>query len=491
MTDIAEALRTPRRALEVALGFAVMLAGGWVLVEDVRDGALSTPTPVLILGGAYLAVGRYVQLGTGNAFLPEREQPRREPKQLNPELKRERQETLREQGFEPPGSDAPPFSLVSYRSELDALPASNPFVPMYVLDASYRILDWNHAFSLAFDHTMEGRRGMSVMEWVYFLDNFDEVIHHTEKAFATEETPPPIDIEPVVYTSPNFGRIRATKRAYRVPGDDGRYVGWLVLLDPEFESEEVEGRFQLELTRVLSDDMLWSEYGMYYDHVVNNTEVYPQLLQDLLGRSGRFGITPVGRAAKVCDLGAGTGNATRMLIEEDPSRLVVAIDNNRIMLNTLQAKCRAHLRNDDAGGGVVAVKQDVSSLNGIPNGFFDLVLMCNVLYSLSSPEQAIQEAARILAPGGEVRLSGPKRDTDVGALMKRIEKDLRASGNFAELRGAFRRVDEINRYRLASRLYRFKVSEVRDLLLKNGFSEIVAATDEAYAGQAMIVCARK
>ena len=37
--------------------------------------------------------------------------------------------------------------------------------PMYLLDEGFRIVDWNFAFSLAFDRSMEGRRGLSVREW--------------------------------------------------------------------------------------------------------------------------------------------------------------------------------------------------------------------------------------------------------------------------------------------------------------------------------------
>ena len=39
--------------------------------------------------------------------------------------------------------------------------------------------------------------------------------------------------------------------------------------------------------------------------------------------------------------------------------------------------------------------------------------------------------------------------------------------------------------------YRLDVDTVEDLLLNAGFAEVTYKTTDAYAGQAMIVCARK
>jgi hypothetical protein len=53
-----------------------------------------------------------------------------------------------------------------------------------------------------------------------------------------------------------------------------------------------------------------------------------------------------------------------------------------VMLSMLRDKCAPFLREDAQGPGVIAIKQDISSLYGLDDGFFDYVVLNNVLYSL-------------------------------------------------------------------------------------------------------------
>lgn len=66
---------------------------------------------------------------------------------------------------------------------------------MYMLDRNFRIIDWNLAFSMCFDRTMEGRRGRNVLEWTYFLDNYEEALNHGIAVFGEGKESPRIDIE--------------------------------------------------------------------------------------------------------------------------------------------------------------------------------------------------------------------------------------------------------------------------------------------------------
>src|SRR5262249_17553108 len=108
-----------------------------------------------------------------------------ERKELPPEVKAEREAYAEDKPV--PGIDAPPFNLLTDIPDIKGMPGADPMVPMYMLDKNYRILDWNEAFGLAFDRTMEGRRGMSVLEWTYLLENYEQVLNHGIKVFSDIE----------------------------------------------------------------------------------------------------------------------------------------------------------------------------------------------------------------------------------------------------------------------------------------------------------------
>lgn len=389
-----------------------------------------------------------------------------------------------------PGQNAPRFSaLPTMADDLLIRPSAYPMTPMYLLDNAYRILDWNEAFTVAFDRTMEGRKGTGVLEWTYFLDNYEEVLDHGTKVFGNSETLPMIDVELISYTSQRYGKLTATKRAYQIPDDTGACLAWLITLDLKFADQRQHDAYNRDLIRVLGNDLMWSEYAMSYDRVLNNTRVYPELLNRLVG--GYDGVRAIPQDALILDLGAGTGNLAYELITSGRDRVIVAAENNRVMLEILRSKCRRFLRSDMEEGGIIAVKQDVTSLLGLDDNHFDFAIMNNVLYAVQDPETCLKEAFRVLKPGGELRLSGPRKDTKLQVLFDRILKDLKESGKFDELEADYRHVWEINESRLGRLLFRWSTKDVQDMLLGAGFSKILHSSEDAYAGQSMLICAVK
>lgn len=179
---------------------------------------------------------------------------------------------------------------------------------------------------------------------------------------------------------------------------------------------------------------MWSEYALSYDSVLNNTEIYPDLLYTLLGEK-QPGPEPIPANTTILDLGAGTGNITSLLAEPSAQRLIIAIDNNPMMLNILRRKCQPFLRQDTNGPGVIAIKQDISSLYGLSDGFFDYVILNNVLYSLEDAAVGayLSEVNRVLKPGGEVRISGPQKSTKLSKVLEQIKKDLIRNKRFDQL----------------------------------------------------------
>ncbi len=96
------------------------------------------------------------------------------------------------------------------------------------------------------------------------------------------------------------------------------------------------------------------------------------------------------------DLGTGTGRMLEMLAGTYDRAL--GIDASHAMLAYARAKLdRARLANTQVRLG------DICNLN-IDDGTADAVIMHQVLHFLATPSRAIEEAARILAPGGRLVL---------------------------------------------------------------------------------------
>ncbi|OAI54749.1 hypothetical protein AYO44_14270 [Planctomycetaceae bacterium SCGC AG-212-F19] len=394
-----------------------------------------------------------------------------------------------------PGRTAAHFNLVNDFLSIGVIPWADPLVPAYFLDKNYRIVDWNIAFGVAYDRTMDGRRGLSVLEWVYFLDNYEESIRKATNDFGDPHNLPRLHVETIKYTSMRYGPTTATKRAYQMPKDNGEMLGWLVTLDVDFQDLKTKLQFKRDLFATLRRDLTWSEYALSYDRVLNSTNVYPDLLNHILGEptstNGNGRPAPIHSSSRILDLGAGTGNLARLLASQQRGHVVFALENNRMMLDLLRAKCDAFLRSDDNGPGVLALKQDVNTLFGLPDDSFDYAILNNLAYSLEDPLPCFRQICKALTAEGEIRVSGPQKKTKLEQLFGQISAELRACGRMEELREDYTRVWDINRNILSSSLYRWSVEDMRKMLGKAGFNTITYATDSAYGGQAMIVAARK
>jgi ubiquinone/menaquinone biosynthesis C-methylase UbiE len=395
-----------------------------------------------------------------------------------------------------PGAAARPFQLTEDHVELSILPSAQPMVPMYFLDKHFRILDWNEACTLIFDRTMEGRRGKPITNWVYWLDNYKDIAEESKKKFSDPSNFPVIDVEILKYHSIRYGHVQFKKRAYHIPHDDyyerekgDRHVGWLVILEPIFSDTEASLRYNADIIHYLGFTQIWTEYSISYDKVLTNTKVYPELLNVLVGETGPLSAIPP--EARVLDLGAGTGNLAVRLAMPSKRRTVVALDNNQAMLEVLKSKCGPLVRDDDRGPGVMVVKQDINSLFGLKDNDFDVVVLNNVLYGIEDPIVCLKEACRVLKPGGELRLSGPRADSDADALFDRIRNDLKENNLRDEYRVELEHVLYINKVQLNNHLYKYSTDRVIQLLQEAGFARITHRSDDAYAGQNMLLVAAK
>jgi ubiquinone/menaquinone biosynthesis C-methylase UbiE len=138
------------------------------------------------------------------------------------------------------------------------------------------------------------------------------------------------------------------------------------------------------------------------------------------------------RGDRVLDVACGPGNFSRDFAREVGEGLVVGIDASRTMLD--QA---ARQRADD---GVAYLLGDACALP-FRDRTFDAVCCFAALYLIDDPMQALDEIARVLAPGGRVALlsscaRGPLPAPVASAVVRRVS-GVRVFGRH-ELTGALR-----------------------------------------------------
>jgi hypothetical protein len=125
---------------------------------------------------------------------------------------------------------------------------------------------------------------------------------------------PLADLEPLVYNSETYGMVEFEKVATQLTDADANLKAWAVAL---FLRKIDWDMYAPDLQKRLRNDKLWVIYAVSYDAILPEFTPYRQLLEEVIG-----GI-PNG-AGRVLELGAGTGNATKALLQ--PGYRVTAVD---------------------------------------------------------------------------------------------------------------------------------------------------------------------
>ena len=157
--------------------------------------------------------------------------------------------------------------------------------------------------------------------------------------------------------------------------------------DPEFRRDR-DRAHALRVHRAEQAQQFFAEHAERWDELralhVDEAELEQRLL-DIIGPEP---------FATLVDLGTGTGRIMELLA--DRYRRAIGVDTNQTMLGYARARI------EHGGLTRAQVRQgDICNLT-LDDGIGDLVVMHQVLHYLGDPLNAIEEAARILRPGGRL-----------------------------------------------------------------------------------------
>ena len=345
--------------------------------------------------------------------------------------------------------------------------------PTYYLDTHLSVIHWNVAFDIIFKPILHKIRRKHVNYFIAELANHGEVFDHArEFTNAVKQGQLPlIDVEPLAYDSQLYGQVEFEKVASQLTDSEGNLKAWSVALLLKKIDWDM---YQPDLLQRLRDDKLWGIYAVSYDTILSDFPPYRQLIDDVLR-----GIPS--DANRILELGAGTGNVTKTLLQRDYR--VTALENNPAMLEKMCAKKL------DQNGRLKINLESAENLEVIEENNFDAAVAVNLAYALDDPLGCFRKVADVLKPNGMFVLSTTHSQTDLSPLLKAIESHLKAAGTFRQKEEHYRRVLEVNRdieYTIARRYTR---EQYLEWLQQAGFR--VVHEKSAYKDAVIVMHARK
>lgn len=146
---------------------------------------------------------------------------------------------------------------------------------------------------------------------------------------------------------------------------------------------------------VATDEMNWDAYAEHYDQMCKFNPSYQENVDILLNLIRTW---PLPETAKVCDLGAGTGNYIAALSKLRPEAEYFHVDFDEKMN---QAALRKY--EEEGVKNVHLVTEYVQECE-FPEETFDLIMCVNALYAISPQEEILRKAKGWLKPNGRLFL---------------------------------------------------------------------------------------
>lgn len=358
-------------------------------------------------------------------------------------------------------ADAPPLTaegetsqLLELRSVLYQAPRYS--TPTYFLDPHLAVVSWNVAFELIFKPILPSIRRRHVNYFIVELANQDEVIDHAREF--TERVKdgqlPLVDLEPLIYESPDYGRVEFIKVATQLTDGEASLKAWSVAL----LLKKIDWTLYLgSLEERLREDRLWGLYAVSYDAILQRFRPYQDLVEDVIGALPSA-------PSRILELGAGTGNVTQRLLERNYN--VMAVENNPYMLEKMAAK---GLRSKPK---LTVLLESVEDTEFDNRRNFDAAVAVNVVYALEDPLRCFRKVAEALRRGGIFALSTTHSNTNLDALLEAIKADLESGARLPEYREHYERLVSVNRAIEKTIAGRYSLEQYKEWLMDAGFQII-------------------
>lgn len=375
-------------------------------------------------------------------------------------------------------AEKPPLSHDDLRKQLQQLrlvlhQGPRYSTPTYYLDPHLSVIHWNVAFELIFKPVLHKIRRRHVNYLIAELCNHDDVFNHarefTEKV--REGELPLVDIEILTYQSDAYGAVEFEKVATQLTDGDANLRAWSVTLLLKRIDWDM---YCHDLLKRLRDDKLWSLYAVSYDIVLLEFAPYHKLVDEVIQ-----GIPA--SAGHVLELGAGTGNVTRSLLQR--GYLVTAMENNPAMLEKMAGKRLIQT------GRLTINMESIENAEFADERLYDAVVAVNVIYALDDPAACFRKVAQVLKPGGVFAFSTTHSETNFDPLLAAIKAELERNGTLAAKEEHYRRVVAINKDLECKTAKRFSRAEYEMWLQQAGFE--ITYNKSSYKDAVVVMHARK
>ena len=246
--------------------------------------------------------------------------------------------------------------------------------------------------------------------------------------------------------------------------------------------------FDAALNKRWQHELMWEVYAASYDAVQLELPFYREVLKRHL-----VALAPVA-AGHVLDIGAGTGNITLSLLRQ--GTWVTAIDVSRAMLVKLHSKLEPGMAR-----ALTVIEDTAEQLPQCDDESVDGVTAMQAFFDMDDPFAALEEAVRVLKPGGQFVLTDPKTCFNVADLMAEGERALRDRGVFDALAIHWARIQSVapvvnesvveNKVVRAAgnRLRRWSAETALEQLRIHGFTDLVM--EDSHHGNCATITGRK